>query len=44
MSTNICDAKAYFDEDLYQNHIKILRINSKEENIKDGFWQELENI
>ena len=44
MVPNESDAKAHFGDDSYQNYIKSLLINSKEENIKDDFWQELENI
>ena len=43
MIPNESDAKAYFGDDLYQNYIKTFLINIKEENIKDGFWQEPEN-
>ena len=44
MIPNKTDVKAHFGDDSYQNYIKNILINSKEENIKDGFWQEPENI
>ena len=38
------DTKAYFGDDLYKGHIKTCLENSKEENIKSGFWPDPENI
>ena len=43
MIPNEMDAKAHFSDDSFQSYIKTFLINSKEENIKDGFWQEPEN-
>ena len=44
MIPNKSDAKAHFGDDLYQNYIKTILINSKEENIKNDFWQKPENM
>ena len=44
MSTKASDAKSHFSDDLYQKHIKIFLINSKEDNNKDDLWQEKRKI
>ena len=37
------DTVAYFGDDLYKSHIKTFLTNSKEENIKSGFWPDPKN-